>query len=160
MTFISTDWSPNEIPTSAKMQQMSDNDDALKDGTGIDDNTLTAIKLALSAILDATNGVKTQANAGSAGGTMHYINLGGLKLLWGRGTLNVGGAGYTAVNFTLPDDFFTTVQSNLVSIDAESPASGGQYMYITSGNSNSSLVVTLKSSAATTVTFSIFVIGT
>lgn len=117
--------------------------------------------LGLSAAIDATNGVKSQVNVGAAGGTMYYINLGGIKMLWGRGAaLTVGGAGFTLVGFTLPTGFFTTVQSNNVCIDAESPANTGNFMYISSANSTTTLVVTLKSAAATTVTFSIFVIGT
>lgn len=46
MAFITTNWSPNEIPTSAKMQQMSDNDEALRDGTGLGDESVTNAKLA------------------------------------------------------------------------------------------------------------------
>jgi len=54
--------------------------------------------------------VLTQANAGTAGGTMYYINLGGIKLLWGN-TASVGSGNW---NITLPTGFFTTMQAGSV----------------------------------------------
>jgi len=50
--------------------------------------------------------VSTQANAGTAGGTMYYINLGGIKMLWCNADSK--SAGY--YTFTLPTSFFSTLQ--------------------------------------------------
>jgi hypothetical protein len=56
------------------------------------------------------NAVNSQANAGNAGGTMYYINLGGIKILWGVSTTISTTTTATQYNFTLPTSFFTTVQ--------------------------------------------------
>lgn len=72
--------------------------------------------------------VQTQVNAGSAGGNMWWINLGGIKILWGESaslTSSTGGLGYV---FALPS-FFTTVQTAICSLttvatDARQYASG------------------------------------
>lgn len=40
MSYSTLTYSPNEILTSAKMNQASDNDEALRDGTGIDDDAI------------------------------------------------------------------------------------------------------------------------
>ena len=55
--------------------------------------------------------VQSQANAGTAGGTFYYINLGGIKLMWINGGNQAYGAGGTNfLTFTLPT-FFTTLTS-------------------------------------------------
>jgi hypothetical protein len=60
--------------------------------------------------------VQSQANAGSAGGTIYYVNLGGIKLAWGVSnsglTMSTTGVTY---GFTLPTSFFSSVQAALVS---------------------------------------------
>lgn len=54
--------------------------------------------------------VQTQANAGSAGGNMWWINLGGIKLLWGQtGSMSYSGTG-AQFTITFPT-FFNTLQS-------------------------------------------------
>lgn len=61
--------------------------------------------------------VQSQTNAGSAGGTMYYINLGGIKILWGTtATLSNSAAG---PNFgvTFPSGFFSTIQSATASLN-------------------------------------------
>ncbi|WIE74475.1 hypothetical protein [Curtobacterium sp. MCSS17_007] len=58
--------------------------------------------------------VKTITNSGNAGGTIFYINLGGLKLLWGTSSQqnNTGGANTKiAVVVNFPAGFLTAVQS-------------------------------------------------
>ena len=57
--------------------------------------------------------VQSVANSGTAGGTIYYINLGGIKLLWGASSsaLAVG----TTYTFDFPT-FFTTVQFGVASL--------------------------------------------
>lgn len=57
-----------------------------------------------------TNSVSSQANAGNAGGTMYYVNLGGIKILWANSATVSTSTTATQFNFTLPTSFFTTVQ--------------------------------------------------
>lgn len=60
-----------------------------------------------------SGGVQTQANAGTAGGTMYYINLGGIKMLWGTTASIASGSAY---GITFPASFFTTIQSSSVTM--------------------------------------------
>lgn len=59
--------------------------------------------------------VQTQANAGSAGGTMYFINLGGIKILWGESANNAVGQGGATLGITFPTSFFTTLQAIIYS---------------------------------------------
>lgn len=60
----------------------------------------------------------TQANAGTAGGTMSYINLGGIKLLWCRtGVLSVANNTSTTYTFTFPTSFFSTTSANFLTTE-------------------------------------------
>lgn len=54
--------------------------------------------------------VQTQANTGNAGGTMWYINLGGIRLCWGVTLNNTAGAAPSTFHVTPPTSFFTTTQ--------------------------------------------------
>jgi hypothetical protein len=57
------------------------------------------------------NTVSSQANAGTAGGTIYYINLGGIKIAWGQtAAITVAAGGGAAGNVTLPTSFFSTIQ--------------------------------------------------
>lgn len=58
---------------------------------------------------------QSQSNAGNAGGTIYYINLGGLKIAWGT-TAQVSGTG--TMTITLPSSFFTAVQAGTITADA------------------------------------------
>lgn len=82
--------------------------------------------------------VQTQVNAGTAGGTMSYVNLGGIKLLWIK-TANktVNANADTTYTFTLPTSFFTTTSANFTSVE---------------GNTGSDLIVPFFQVATTTVT--------
>jgi hypothetical protein len=60
--------------------------------------------------------VLTQANAGTAGGTMWWVNLGGIKILWGY-TAVITAAATSSSNYTITfPTFFTTVQTANISI--------------------------------------------
>ena len=61
--------------------------------------------------------VTTLTNTGTAGGTMYYINLGGIKLLWGKTASKSVGNGGATWTVTLPTSFFSTVQASVVSQD-------------------------------------------
>lgn len=50
----------------------------------------------------------TQVNAGTAGGNLYWINLGGIKIMWGIGASQAVGTGGATFTFTLPA-FFTTI---------------------------------------------------
>jgi len=55
------------------------------------------------------NTVQTYTNTGNGGGTGYYINLGGIKLVWGQSTVfSMGAAANISVSY--PSGFFTTVQ--------------------------------------------------
>lgn len=80
-------------------------------GSKLADNSVLSGKLGLSS--SYTGGVQSQANAGTAGGTIYYINMGGLKMAWGfTSTLSVSGAApqSSAYTITLPTSFFSSVQ--------------------------------------------------
>lgn len=69
---------------------------------GLASNSVTQPKLSLS------GNVTTYSNPGGGTGTFYYINLGGIKWLWGAFTgVATGGAG----TLTLPVGFFSTLQS-------------------------------------------------
>lgn len=105
-----------EQPSASKWQFLWDNDYALADGSGISNNAIITRHLTDHTVLSAklglsnayTGGVASQANAGTAGGTMKYINLGGMKVLWGR-TAVMNGTGTFTVTF--PTSFFTAVDA-------------------------------------------------
>ena len=72
-------------------------------------NSVLSGKLGLSS--GFTGGVTTYTNPASCGGTFYYINLGGLKMLWGKTNSFSTSTSTTSQALTLPVGFFTTVQS-------------------------------------------------
>lgn len=79
-------------------------------------NVVTTAKIADAAVTLTKLGftVSTQANAGDAGGTMYYANLGGIKLCWGQTANQAAIPAGNAFNVTLPTAFFATIQSAVV----------------------------------------------
>jgi hypothetical protein len=59
---------------------------------------------------------QTYTNLGSAGGTFQYINLGGIKLLWGHTASIATNSGGTAAVLTLPTSFFSSVGAPIGSV--------------------------------------------
>ena len=100
----------------------------------------------------------SQANAGTAGGTMYYINLGGMKILWCNGSNVTSGVTPTAYTFTLPTGFFSTIQSaNSSSIN---PATSlAQYSNVASANTTT-VTCNVTSALTGTTGINIMVIGT
>lgn len=107
--------------------------------------------------------VLSQVNAGGAGGTMYYINLGGIKLLWLSGASFTGGAsGFTTTTVTFPTGFFSTVQASTLGFRPTSfGAVGAKLLYIASPTSTGLSLVYWNSQASTDgVTTDVLVIGT
>lgn len=76
--------------------------------------------------------VSSQSNAGTAGGTIYYMNLGGMKMAWGTtGSCSVSGTGdqSSAYGITWPTSFFSTIQS-CTGTPTGAP-SNTQYLYLT-----------------------------
>ena len=70
-------------------------------------NAVLSAKLGLSS--SYTGGVTSFSNSGSAGGTFYYVNLGGIKLMWGLTSTITINASSVSVNIAMPS-FFTTIQ--------------------------------------------------
>jgi hypothetical protein len=104
--------------------------------------------------------VTSYANAGSAGGTFYYINLGGIKLLWGTSGNVIGTTAGPSYVVDFPAGFFSTIQSAIATIQqlatvAQQEINGGV------APTTSSWSVTIAATTTTgNETFSIFVIGT
>ncbi len=160
----------SEQPTTAKWNLIGSNDSAFNLGTGLEDNVIIARHLATNAVLanklglsnaiDATNGVKSYTNAGTAGGTFYYISLGGLKLFWGiTASLACPGNSPTyAVNF--PASFFSSIQSILLTTDGVS-ADSRSYTEVSSYTTSLVNIYGQNNyNASAAATFGVFVIGT
>ena len=103
--------------------------------------------------------VQSYTNSGTAGGTFYYINLGGIKLLWGStSSLNstTTNAGYT-INY--PSGFFSNVQSITVTNTNENQENQS---HGTNGGLGTATVTTLETAShiTTTVVLCVFIIGT
>lgn len=101
--------------------------------------------------------VSTQANAGTAGGTMYYINLGGIKLLWASGlSVATGSSG----GVTFPNSFFSTIQFYTSGMGT---ASGTAAVYVPSitltGVASASIALTAGTGSGTEP-LTLLVIGT
>lgn len=60
--------------------------------------------------LVVSNVVQTQTNAGTAGGTINYVNEGGIKRAWGvTASYSVAGNANTNATITLPTSFFSSI---------------------------------------------------
>ena len=103
------------------------------------DNGVTASKLGLT--------VQTYTSTGDGGGTGYYINLGGIKMCWGRtGSFSVTGA--QTKNITMPSSFFTNVRSGSMSVNgsavfntqlASSPTTSTFSVYFGSGTGSAQI---------------------
>ena len=145
--------------------------------TQIANNTITATQIANATITDtqiASGGVNyanllstifsgqvlSQTNAGSGGGTMYYINLGGIKLLWvycSTGMYAASGSTATC-SVTFPTGFFTSIQLALPTAVNGSYGSHAAYDFY-SQPSTTSATIYQYSNGQTTYPY-LFVIGT
>jgi hypothetical protein len=145
--------------------------DALKNGYGFKsqalattglfaNNVVTSQVLALASTFDTTNGVKSFTNAGTGGGTFFYVNLGGLKQVWGLSaviTITTGGTALPTIQ--LPTGFFNTIQSATFGMVPTGSAS--QFLYLSSANASIiTLGMTQNTGGTTTLAAYVDVKGT
>lgn len=134
-------------------------------------NTVNAAALQSSAVLAAklglsssfTGGVTTQANAGTAGGNMYYINLGGLKMLWGVSAANsLNNATSATYTWTLPTSFFTTLQTVFPVLDVPGAATNSACNVGLSAKNTTTVTTQLTNQTGGTnsIVHSVLVIGT
>jgi len=103
--------------------------------------------------------VLSQANAGTAGGTMHYINLGGIKLLWVITAVHASAAAGAVYTITLPTSFFSTIQQ-VSSVAINMVDDARQYVSITAATATTVTVDLVSPSGNYTTSASVLVIGT
>jgi len=125
----------------------------------VQSNSVKSPQLALSHTLDSTNGVQSFTNSGTAGGTFYYINLGGLKLMWG--TTGFMGSSSTGGSSTLiMPAFFNSIQQ----AGAMNGTGAGtvQQLILTTINSDTQLTFTPVSinGSSTSVVGQVLIIGT
>lgn len=103
--------------------------------------------------------VTTFANGGTFGGTFSYVNLGGIKILWGLTAAQAVGTGGASGTVTLPGSFFSTLQyvapsMNILATEVK------QWCYIAS-QSTASITVGIQSTTnGSTQTVALLIIGT
>lgn len=108
--------------------------------------------------LSLVNSVQSYTNAGAAGGTFYYLNLGGIKLLWGSSASVISGTSPTAVRITFPVGFFTTIQSTILTSGVVA-TTAEQYISIAGINAAFIDLYPIANTGATT-TIQALVIGT
>lgn len=134
-------------------------------GTDIASETITSANILNGTIAFAdllstiySGQVQTQANAGSAGGNMWWINLGGIKLLWGLSASCNTSASPASFNFTLPT-FFSSLQATLAAIVQQS---GDANQTIAGSSATTTTIATYVTSpsGSASLLYSILLIGT
>jgi len=104
--------------------------------------------------------VQSAANSGTAGGTMYWINLGGIKLLWCQTVNIIGGTSPTTYTVTLPT-FFTTVTVGLLTPGPNNTTNQMNAVFGGGGLTTSSLGINLWASLTTTaMPVNVLLIGT
>lgn len=117
-------------------------------------------KIAVSSLAFGAT-VQSQANAGTAGGTMKYINLGGIKMLWCISANQNTGSSSINYTFTLPSSFFSTITS--VSVNAINMTTDNrQNVAVAATPSTTTITVAAwyPLGGSATVGINLFVIGT
>lgn len=63
--------------------------------------------------------VQSLTNTGTGGGTMYYVNLGGIKMLWGiTNSISIGANTSASWGVNFPSSFFTTIQAAVCNTSA------------------------------------------
>ena len=104
----------------------------------------------------------TQVNAGTAGGNMYWINLGGIKILWGISTgLSLANSTNATYTWTLPTSFFTTIEMINPAIDIPGTATNPAVRITLSAKSASSVTTMLRNDTGATqsITHTILIFG-
>src|ERR1700743_1397401 len=102
--------------------------------------------------------VSSISNTGTAGGTMWYINLCGLKMWWGQVAAQTSSAGGNTYTITLPSGFFSTVQSVNMTPNLQT-INGGQTVSADSISTPSILYKQVDPSGTGTLSPSFLIIG-
>lgn len=105
----------------------------------------------------------SQTNAGTAGGTMYYINEGGIKKLWLQTPGLTGGAsGFTTWTVTFPTSFFTTVEIVSASLGVSSLGGTGVKFSYAQFPSTTGVTLVYYNAVASTdgINFAVQVTGT
>jgi hypothetical protein len=125
----------------------------------IADGSVTTAKIADGSVTNTklSTSATTQANAGSAGGDMYYINLGGIKMLWGTSASKTT-SGVNSFAFTLPVGFFSTIQT----VQGAIMSQGGTANQTIAGNTYNTTTIShyIAAGGGSSAVYSIFVIGT
>jgi len=103
----------------------------------------------------------SQANAGTAGGTMYYMNLGGIKMLWGTTAATLASTNGNNYGITFPTSFFTTVQMGMATLQSMN-GTAAQMVGVNTYTATAANITTGNVAASTFAnqTFSFFFIGT
>lgn len=110
--------------------------------------------------------VTTYTNPGTAGGTnsFFYINLGGIKLFWGKtASIAISGTGFqsTAKVITFPVGFFSTIQTCLPGVDQPSNSQFlGAVNSLTPTTTSVEVTLTQSSGSNGSAAVNLFVVGT
>jgi len=161
MSYTANTFVAGEVPTVSIWNELWANDASFNNGTGIGAGAILAASLGLSGSF--AGGVTSYANGGSASGTFYYINLGGMKLLWGSGnvaTLSGTAPQSATVTVTVTAAGFSTIQNAMSSMTAVASTDS----LMTSIDSATTSTVTVRVTSATgsggSGQFDLFVIGT
>jgi hypothetical protein len=120
-------------------------------------------KFPLSTLLAGMTAVQTQSNAGTAGGTMYWMNLAGIKILWGvSGANSMTNSTNATYTWTLPTSFFTTLQTVLPTLDIPGAATNSAVSVGLSARSTTTITTQLTNQTGGTnsISHSLLVIGT
>lgn len=102
--------------------------------------------------------VTTYTNTGSAGGSFSYINLGGVKILYGLTTANSVGTGGSNITVNLPSSFFSSIKYasatvNTVTVEAR------QNVYISNATTSAIQLSIYANNNGATQTTALLIIG-
>jgi hypothetical protein len=100
--------------------------------------------------------VTSYVNAGTAGGTFYYINLGGIKLLWGITSAVATGTSY---GITMPAGFFNTIQAAMLTAGVAA-GTAAAYGSIASQSTTTMVFNFVASTGSGTMPMQALVIGT
>lgn len=139
--------------------------DSVVSSAKIADSAVTSAKIADGTIAFAdllstifSGQVQTQANAGTASGTMSYINLGGIKLLWVNTPNQISTTTGAPYAITLPVGFFSTI-THVTATAINMTTDGRQYISINSFTTTQ-ILMTFTTAVNASTGASVFIIGT
>lgn len=97
--------------------------------------------------------ITSATNGGTAGGTMKYINLGGIKLLWGLSVaVSVGAGASVAATVNFPTSFFTGGTTPYILDTLANPTVSAQQFIYSNNISNTGVTLNISNNAGATTT--------